>query len=52
MVKVKNEEIAKGVNKYGRSKMISLSGRWRFFKKGADAKKIEKAPKKKLVLKS
>jgi len=46
MVKVKNEEIAKGVNKYGRSKMISLSGRWRFFKKGADAKKIEKAPKK------
>jgi len=46
MVKVKNEEIAKGVNKYGRSQMISKSGRWRFFKKGAEAKKKEKEPRK------
>jgi len=41
-VREKNTELAQGIPKFGRSQAISKSGRWRFFKKGADGKKTEK----------
>ena len=37
--RVRNTEVARGINKLGRSQAFQQSGRWRFMKKGAAGKK-------------